>query len=145
MKKIYLDNCCFNRPFDDQLQLKIHLETQAKLFIQDQIKDGNLNLVWSYILEYENNKNPYEEKKNVIALWKKFSCEFIVENEQILTFAESLQLKGVKAFDALHISVAVYSKCDYYITTDKKLLNTIIQEIKIINPVDFIDELEEQL
>ncbi|MFO7884916.1 MAG: hypothetical protein R6U68_08850 [Desulfobacteraceae bacterium] len=32
--KIYLDNCCFNRPFDDQTSLRIRLETEAKLDIQ---------------------------------------------------------------------------------------------------------------
>ncbi len=26
---IYLDNCCFNRPFDDQTSLRIHLESEA--------------------------------------------------------------------------------------------------------------------
>jgi len=31
--RLYLDNCCFNRPFDNQKQLKIKLETEAKLFI----------------------------------------------------------------------------------------------------------------
>ena len=46
--KIYLDNCCYNRPFDDQSQMKIHLETQAKLYIQRQIRDGVYDLVWSY-------------------------------------------------------------------------------------------------
>ena len=34
MLKLYLDNCCFNRPFDDQSQVKIHIEAQAKLDIQ---------------------------------------------------------------------------------------------------------------
>jgi hypothetical protein len=29
--KIYLDNCCFNRPFDDQSHLRIRLEAEAKL------------------------------------------------------------------------------------------------------------------
>lgn len=31
--KLYLDNCCFNRPYDDQNQLIIELETKAKLFV----------------------------------------------------------------------------------------------------------------
>ena len=29
--RIYLDNCCFNRPYDDQSQPRIRFETQAKL------------------------------------------------------------------------------------------------------------------
>jgi len=32
--RIYLDNCSFNRPFDDQTQLRIRLETEAKQLIQ---------------------------------------------------------------------------------------------------------------
>ena len=34
---IYLDNCCFNRPFDDQKQIRIQIETEAKLYIQREI------------------------------------------------------------------------------------------------------------
>lgn len=143
MIKLYLDNCCFNRPFDDQLQLRIHLETQAKLFIQEQIKNGKYKMAWSYILDYENQKNPFEEKRKAIAPWKSYSCEFIVENEQILIFAESLASMGIKTFDALHISSAVYAKCDYYITTDKKLLNSRIPEIKILSPIQFVNEMED--
>lgn len=32
-----MDNCCFNRPFDDQSQIRIRLESEAKLKIQDDI------------------------------------------------------------------------------------------------------------
>ncbi len=31
--KIYLDNCCYNRPFDDQTQDRIHIESEAVLVI----------------------------------------------------------------------------------------------------------------
>lgn len=32
--RVYLDNCCFNRSFDEQTQLRVRLETEAKLRIQ---------------------------------------------------------------------------------------------------------------
>ena len=38
--KVYLDNCTYNRPFDDQKDIRIRLESEAKLFIQEQIKDN---------------------------------------------------------------------------------------------------------
>jgi len=45
--RVYLDNCCFNRPYDDQGFLSIYLETQAKLSIQDLIsKNSKLFLIW---------------------------------------------------------------------------------------------------
>ncbi len=47
--RVYLDNCTFNRPFDDQTQIRISLETEAKLYIQERIRDRTLELVWSYI------------------------------------------------------------------------------------------------
>ena len=59
--KIYLDNCTFNRPFDDQSRVRIRIESEAKLYIQEKVKEGKLQLVWSFILDYENQQNPFEE------------------------------------------------------------------------------------
>ena len=64
--KIYLDNCCFNRPFDDQSQLRILLESEAKLRIQENIRSSTFELVWSYILDFENSKNPFRERREQI-------------------------------------------------------------------------------
>ena len=142
--KIYLDNCCYNRPFDDQSQIKIHLEAQAKLYVQAKIKEGIYELAWSYILDYENGKNPYEEKRLAIAPWKSIASTYVAkETEDILIFAEALASKGTKTYDALHISCAVAADCEYYLTTDKKLLNTPIPEIKIVSPIAFVNEMEE--
>ena len=44
--------------------------------------------------------------------------------------------------DSLHVACAVHSKCDYFITTDTSLLKKQIYEIIIINPIDFIREME---
>lgn len=40
--RVYLDNCCYNRPFDEQSQLKVLLESLAKLDIQRQMRDGTI-------------------------------------------------------------------------------------------------------
>ena len=64
--KIYLDMCCYNRPYDDQSQFKIFLETQCKLYIQDLIKENKIDLIGSFTLDYEISKNPFEMRKQVI-------------------------------------------------------------------------------
>ena len=51
---IYFDNCCYNRPFDNQHQLRIRLESEAKLAIQELILDKTIELGWSYIIDFEN-------------------------------------------------------------------------------------------
>ena len=90
---IYLDNCCYNRPFDDQLQLNIRLETQAKLQIQKDIIDGKHELIWSYVLDYENSKNPFMEKREAIAPWRDLAVKIVVETDEIINFAEKLKVK----------------------------------------------------
>ena len=51
--RVYLDNCCYNRPFDDKVQLRVRLETEAKLEVQRQMRSGELEYVWSDMLVTE--------------------------------------------------------------------------------------------
>ena len=138
---IYLDNCCFNRPFDDQQQLRISLETQAKLFVQSEILSGRFALIWSYILEHENNKNPFEIRRDNIMSWKSVAVRYIAESEEVLSFGDMLVKRNVRLYDALHVACAYVGGCDYFLTVDKGLLNKKIDEIYVYNPIDFIREL----
>jgi predicted nucleic-acid-binding protein len=138
MMRLYLDNCCFNRPFDDQNNLKIKLETEAKLFIQQKILAGDHELVWSYILEAENNQNTDRDIRKTVADWKMIASVFVTENNDIISFAEVLVQIGMKPKDALHVACAVNSKCEWFFTTDRRLANKQISEIRIMNPLDFI-------
>jgi len=141
--RIYLDICTFNRPFDDQNQLKIKLETEAKLFIQQGIINGSYELVWSYILEYENNHNKFNDRRNAIYDWKKIAKVHCIENDKIVEYAEKLKKQNIRTKDALHIACSVYTNSDYLITTDKKLFNLQLNDIRIINPLTFLNDLEE--
>lgn len=64
--RVYLDNCAYNRPYDDQTQMRINLETQAKLHIQELIRDQKLELVTSYVLDFENSQSRYEIQRTAI-------------------------------------------------------------------------------
>ena len=74
MKKIVtdMDLCCFNRPFDDQSSRYTYLETEAKLFIQDLVRMRKIDIVWSYVLDFENSANPDVEVRDAISKWKKY-------------------------------------------------------------------------
>lgn len=140
--KLYLDNCMFNRPFDDQSNFKILLESEAKLKIQENIRAGLYELAWSYILDYENEKNPFRERREQIGKWKKYANTDIEANQQIINLANSLHQQGLKKFDALHIACAIHAKADYFLTTDKGILKKaeLIKEIQVKDPIDFIRE-----
>lgn len=138
--KVYLDNCCYNRPFDEVRNAEIDMEIIAKLAVQLMIKQKQIDLVWSYALTYENSLNPKVINKENIILWKDIAVENVIENEKIIDLAEKYQSKGLKALDALHIACAVYSSCDVFLTTDKGILKKKIDDIKIMNPIDFMRE-----
>ncbi len=105
--RVYLDNCMFNRPFDNQVQIRIRLESEAKLYIQDNIKSGDIELIWSYILEVENTQNPHDERRLAIQKWKNISIIKIIENSEILSKANQLTKFGIKPKDALHVASAL--------------------------------------
>jgi hypothetical protein len=88
--RVYLDNCAFNRPFDDQSQIRIIIETEAILFIQREVELGRIQLVWSYINESENRSNPSPEKMISILKWKKIAVANVIETENILNNAYDL-------------------------------------------------------
>jgi predicted nucleic acid-binding protein len=136
--KLYLDNCCFNRPFDNQNIVRNRLETEAKMHIQSQIQAGNYELVWSYILEYENSMNPHEDRRSNTLIWKDVATTHCNESSGIEVRAKGLKAKGIRTKDALHISCAIESGADYLITTDDKLLNKSVDGVTLINPIDFV-------
>ena len=144
MMRIYLDNCCYNRPFDEQKHDLIRLETEAKLIVQNRIKQGLYLLVWSFMLDSENDDNPSEDKREAIKPWRLIATKYCSASDEILLKAKKLMTLGLRHKDAIHLSCAIKHKCDYLLTTDKKFLNkdSQVEEIKIVNPITFILETE---
>ena len=140
--RIYLDNCCFNRPYDDQSQPRVRFETQAKLHIQRMVFERELELVWSYVLKYENSRNPFEAKRSAIAQWEKLSLLFVSMSDEIVGTAEKITATGIKSVDALHVACAIAGNCQYFITVDKRLLGYRDNRIIICNPIEFFNQIE---
>ena len=56
-----------------------------------------------------------------------------------------LEKSGIKTKDAIHLSCAIEAKCDYFITTDDKLIKKTskLTKIKVVSPIDFVKVIEE--
>jgi len=141
--RVYLDNCCFNRPFDDQRQVRIRLEAEAKLYIQEQIRGSTLELAWSYILDFENEANPLEERRITISGWRQYATTDVEATATILQQAHALVGCGLKAKDALHIACAIAGAYAYFVTTDDEILKRGkgVQGITIVDPTSFVREM----
>lgn len=142
--RIYLDICCFNRPFDDQSDLIVRLQTEAKLHVQEMIREGTLFLVWSAIMDIENSANPDLNRKVAIADWQQLGVEDVSANERVEAAAEALSRIGVKPMDALHVACAMEASAEYFLTTDNALLRKMAKHdsICVVDPVDFVRRLK---
>jgi predicted nucleic acid-binding protein len=151
LMKLYFDMNIYNRIFDDQNQIRIRFETMAINIIFELIEKGKYNIYWSFMLEDENNKNPYINRKSYIKLLSNICKDVIVPDNQIKILAQNIiDNSNAKIKDALHIACATFGSCEYFITCDDKLIKTIIsnkknlhkliRNVKILNPVDFLRE-----
>lgn len=139
MTRVYLDTSIYNRPFDDQTQPKIFLETQAIILILQMIEGRLIELVSSSVLEYENSRNPFVVNQQSMERYLQIAALRVLVDENIRNRAEQLEQEGVKAIDALHVACAEASKSDYFITCDKRLINRCKNlSITVINPNNFI-------
>ena len=117
---------------------------EAKLCIQASIREGSLELAWSYILDYENDANPFEERLNAIAGWRRCAAIDTSETDSLLQQARLLGQFGLKAKDALHVACAMSMGCDYFVTTDDAILHCgrNLPDIVVIDPPSLIRELD---
>ena len=125
--------------------MRIYLETQAKLYIQELIKQKKLKLVTSYVLDYENSRNRSSQKRMAIEKFMEDYATFYVSNRnenRIKEYASTIMETGVKEKDAYHVACAILAECEYFITTDDRLLKYQSENIKLVTPGEFIREVE---
>ncbi len=139
---IYLDTCCLNRPFDDQSQQRIQLETGAVLGILQRVASGELRIANSSVLEFEIHRITDQTRQNGIAHFLSYASLFQPLTEAIEQRGIHLHGLGFKRLDALHLAAAECLKADAMLTTDDQLLRIASRHlnqltIAVMNPVHF--------
>ena len=144
MLKLYLDNCCYNRPFDDLRQEKNNLEAQAIKVIIDKYCNGEFEIYTSDALVFEmNNIKDQIKRAKVLEVYNKINLNNIKSSDSILKRACEIRKYNIKNMDSLHIAYAESSNIDYLITTDRLLINASSRtnlKVKVINPINFVME-----
>jgi hypothetical protein len=143
--KIYLDVCCLNRPFDDQTQDRIHLESEAILAIIKYVELGKWDLINSDAIFYETNKIPDIERRDKVLLIISKASTHVKADTSVVARAKEIQKFSIKSYDAFHVACAELGKADIFLTTDDNLLNKLKKysdEINITadNPLAWIKE-----
>lgn len=137
--RVYLDTSVYNRPFDDQTQPRIGLETLAFMTIMQLAEIGQIALATSSVLAFENDNNPFRPRKQWVNYCINYAKLHQTVNENIKQRAKQLEQNGIKSMDALHLSCAEAMNCNYFLSCDDRLIKRYRDHfLQVKNPVEFI-------
>jgi hypothetical protein len=120
----YLDICCFKRPFDDATIERIRREAEAVAAILDMVQAGTFLLVRSPAHDFENERNPREDRRLAARLWLDSASVSVAASDKTRDRARALAALGFGPLDALHLAFAEASAARWFVTTDDRLLKT---------------------
>ena len=143
MMKLYLDLCVYNRPFDNQHQERIALETSAFIYILEKVEKGEYELIVSEALVYENSKNPNELRRSRLTSYFRLAKVLTKADHRDLERGISLVTLGFSAMDALHLALAEKQNVDYFITCDDSIIKLYrkhqdIMKVRVVSLLEFI-------
>jgi predicted nucleic acid-binding protein len=142
MLKIYLDTCCYSRPFDDLTQSKILSEAQAVQDVVELSKSGELTIMSSQFVKYEIDSIPLIEKRDKVGGFYHYD-EYHLLTDKLGRLAKYYQTFGMKTFDSLHLATAETNGADFLLTTDSDFIKFALRcshNVKVVNPRDFVKE-----
>lgn len=140
MKKIYLDLCCLNRPFDDWKQDRNRLEGEAIIKIFQLLELAKYQLISSETIDVELKRMSNLDKLKEIKKLLKIANSKVIINKKIDQRTQEIEKLGFGVYDSFHIACAEYARVDVLLTTDDRLLKKAIKynnllQVKIENPV----------
>ncbi len=142
-KKIYLDVCCLNRPYDDWQQERVRWEAEAILAILARFSSGQWQLVSSEAIEAELEKMSNLERLENIFKLLELATITVSLDQNIDQRSQELENLGFSLYDSFHIACAEVAQVDVLLTTDDRLLKRAtryrdILQVTLNNPVTWL-------
>lgn len=143
--RIYFDVCCLNRPFDDQMQIRIHLEAEAILSIFNYSRKAGWIVIGSDAIDYEISKMPDDDKRLMVQILSTVRDAHVRIDAVVEKRAVEIKRLGLKTLDALHVACAEKAKAEILLTTDDNFLrkaakNKGMLRVKVENPLQWVME-----
>lgn len=139
-KRLYLDVCTLCRPFDDQSQMRIHLETNAYYLILQALQNRRYMLVVSPVhFEEAHAISDVEERQEIIAVLERLGIRAECDIASARARAETLHARTLGLADAAHVAFAE-ATADVFISCDERLVKKCRREkvaVTTMNPVEF--------
>lgn len=137
-----LETCCLNRPFDDQSQPRVFLESEAVLAILTQVGSGTHQLASSAVLMFETQRIADQMRRDGVMHFLGYAERYLPLTPMVEARADILLQAGFKKFDALHLASAETMQADAFLSTDDRLVSRAHSfasqiQVSVFNPCHF--------
>jgi predicted nucleic acid-binding protein len=141
--RIYMDVCVLCRPFDDPVSLRVRMERDAVLLIEEYVRKGVYRMVIApvHFLELEATAEMVE-KVDVLTFLNAYGEELPWNMPEIRERAEELRKTGFGVADAIHVAFAERSDATF-LTCDDRLEKKCGKAgigVACVNPLRFCEE-----
>ena len=141
--RLYIDLGCYNRPFDDQTQERIRLETEAVLSVLTRVVEGKETLLWSWVMSFENDKHPRPDRRDEIAVWQAQAERTVELSGGLQERAREFEQQGIPALDAVHLAAAEIGGADVVLICDDVMVRRAARlglSLRVLNPMAYSKE-----
>jgi hypothetical protein len=140
----YLDICCLKRPFDDQSQPRIHLETEAILALLDAAGRG-IEFLHAAAHDLENDQNPIPSRAARVRAWMEAIPMADLKEDLLEARTTELIALGFGSFDAFHLASAEVGGAEVFATCDDRLQAAANRhaahlKVQVVNPLKLARE-----
>jgi len=121
-RRVYLDVCALSRPFDDQGQMRVRLETDAVHLILSHVRAGDLALVVSPVHDLEIGAiDGTTEREQLVTTLRRVGDRIAFDLRRARERAERLVQQGLGPADAAHLAFSEEAQADF-VSCDDRLL-----------------------
>jgi len=147
--KLYLDTCCYCRPFDNWghwAQLRVQQEITVIMYVVKMCGVSGIPIIGSAAVdaEIEDIKKDDSKRKLVRAFYERTVTKELTETTSIIERARELNAQGIYGeFDSYHVAFAEADGVDFLLTTDNRFeraASKLDLKTMVINPINFLGE-----
>lgn len=145
--KIYLDTCCYCRPFDNRkhlIQRGVNYEIIAVMSVVRICRTAGFPIFGSIALADEISRIRHEGKREDVRNFYNYAVsEHVPLTADIDNRAKELSARKLKPLDSYHVAFAEAAGANYLLTTDTRFERVSARldlAVMVINPFTFIGE-----
>jgi predicted nucleic acid-binding protein len=150
--KIYMDNCCYNRPHDNYTDSQSVAEVAAIRAIIAICKRASFIIYSSPAVtdEIDAFKDSKPKKwRDVRGFYERSVTEYIAPTPEIMARTQGFMTAGLDDYDAYHLALAEAAGVDVLLTVDVDFIDIcaekVLSIVNVISPIDFLPEVEKWL